>query len=52
MKKIGMWEMEYLNKRIEELKKYVISEKDKDKKFLGEMILELYEFIRYLGVEE
>ena len=43
--------MEYLNKRIEELKRFMADEKDEDKKFLGEKLLELYEFLRYLGCE-
>jgi hypothetical protein len=45
------WEKEYLNERIKELKHYLEERKkakDKDV-FLTEKILELYEFILYLG---
>jgi hypothetical protein len=51
MIEIGIWEKEYLNERIKELKHY-LEEKKKAKDedaFLAEKILELYEFMFYLG---
>jgi predicted nuclease of restriction endonuclease-like RecB superfamily len=55
MKRIGAWEREYLDKRIEELKQFLEERKalrDKESCFLAEKVLELYEFIRYLGGTE
>jgi len=52
MKRIGAWEREYLDKRIEELRQFLEERKalrDKESCFLAEKVLELYEFIRYLG---
>ena len=49
---MGMWEREYLDKRIEELKLFLGESKSKDLRFLAEKITELYEFMRYLGGEE
>jgi hypothetical protein len=48
--KMGTWEREYLNERIRELKHYLEERKKENKDmFLIEKILELYEFILYLG---
>jgi hypothetical protein len=50
MRKMGRWEWEYLSKRIEELRRFLEESKgDKESCFLAEKVLELYEFIRYLG---
>jgi predicted nuclease of restriction endonuclease-like RecB superfamily len=54
MREMGSWEREYLNKRIEELRQYLGKKalRDKETRFLAEKLLELYEFIRYLGGTE
>jgi predicted nuclease of restriction endonuclease-like RecB superfamily len=50
MRKMGNWEREYLNKRIEEIRQYLGKDlRDDEVRFLAEKVLELYEFIRYLG---
>jgi hypothetical protein len=51
VREMGSWEREYLSERIKELKRFLEErkkEKDKDV-FLTEKILELYEFVLYLG---
>jgi hypothetical protein len=50
MRRIGLWEEEYLNKRIEELKKFLDEKKEKDENyFLAKKLIEVYEFLRMIS---
>jgi hypothetical protein len=44
--KLGIWEREYLNRRIDELKIFLENKKELDEVyFLARKLLELYEFV-------